>query len=98
MAFRWCSYHRVELPPSAGQFDHGPTTWVPDASSQKSNTKVGFPAGPDIGVRRYDPTSQRVLELDQYQGALSDLQLSADPLNQNRYRPRCEQSHLIRGS
>jgi hypothetical protein len=36
-------------------------------------------------TRRFDPTTQRFLQLDQFQGALADLQLSSDPLTQNRY-------------
>jgi RHS repeat-associated protein len=39
----------------------------------------------DMGVRRFDPTSQRFLQMDQYQGALANLALSADPLTHNRY-------------
>ncbi len=39
----------------------------------------------DMGARRFDPATQRFLQLDQYQGALADLQLGTDPLTQNRY-------------
>jgi hypothetical protein len=38
-----------------------------------------------MGVRRYDPSAQRFLQLDQFQGALDDLTLATDPLTQNRY-------------
>jgi hypothetical protein len=38
-----------------------------------------------MGARRYDQSTQRFLQLDQYQGALADLSLASDPLTQNRY-------------
>ncbi len=39
----------------------------------------------DMGARRFNPTSTRFLQQDQYLGALDDLSLSLDPLTQNRY-------------
>jgi RHS repeat-associated protein len=39
----------------------------------------------DTGARRFDPGSGRFLQQDFYRGALDDLRLSTDPLNQNRY-------------
>jgi RHS repeat-associated protein len=39
----------------------------------------------DMGVRRFDPATHRFLQLDQFQGALTDLALASDPLTQNRY-------------
>ncbi len=71
-----------------------------DTTLSKGDTSVNTPFNPyrytakrldsgsqtyDTGARRYDPGSQRFLQLDQYQGALADLALSADPLTQNRY-------------
>jgi hypothetical protein len=38
-----------------------------------------------MGVRRFDRSAQRFLQLDQFQGALDDLALASDPLTQNRY-------------
>jgi RHS repeat-associated protein len=71
-----------------------------DTTLSKNDTAVNTPFNPyrytakrydtgsqtlDMGARRFDPTTQRFLQLDQYQGALADLTLSADPLTQNRY-------------
>ncbi len=71
-----------------------------DTTLSKGDTSVTTPFNPyqysatrydsgsqtyDMGVRRYDPSAERFLQLDQYQGALSDLSLAADPLTQNRY-------------
>ncbi len=39
----------------------------------------------DMGARRFNPTTTRFLQQDQYLGALDDLSLSLDPLTQNRY-------------
>jgi RHS repeat-associated protein len=39
----------------------------------------------DTGARRFDLGSGRFLQQDLYRGALDDLGLSVDPLNQNRY-------------
>ena len=39
----------------------------------------------DTGTRRFDLGSGRYLQQDFYRGALDDLGLSTDPLNQNRY-------------
>jgi len=39
----------------------------------------------DTGARRFDLGSGRFLQQDLYRGALDDLGLSTDPLNQNRY-------------
>ncbi len=39
----------------------------------------------DMGARRFDPSAQRFLQMDQFQGALADLGLVSDPLTQNRY-------------
>ena len=39
----------------------------------------------DMGTRRFDPSTERFLQMDQFQGALADLALSADPLTQDRY-------------
>jgi RHS repeat-associated protein len=39
----------------------------------------------DMGARRFGPDTSRFLQQDLYQGALSDLSLSLDPLTQNRY-------------
>jgi RHS repeat-associated protein len=71
-----------------------------DTTLSKGDTSVNAPFNPyrytgkrydsgsqtyDMGVRRFDPTAQRFLQLDQYQDALADLTLSTDPLTQNRY-------------
>jgi RHS repeat-associated protein len=71
-----------------------------DTTLSKNDTAVNTPFNPyrytakrydtgsqtlDMGARRFDPTTQRFLQMDQYQGALADLTLSADPLTQNRY-------------
>ena len=71
-----------------------------DTTLSKGDTAVNTPFNPyrytakrydsgsqtlDMGTRRFDPTTQRFLQMDQYQGALADLALSADPLTQNRY-------------
>ncbi len=71
-----------------------------DSTLSKGDTNVNTPFNPyrytakrldsgsktyDMGTRRFDPTTQRFLQLDQFQGALADLQLSSDPLTQNRY-------------
>jgi RHS repeat-associated protein len=71
-----------------------------DTTLSKGDTAVNTPFNPyrytakrydsgsqtlDMGTRRFDPTAQRFLQMDQYQGALADLTLSADPLTQNRY-------------
>jgi RHS repeat-associated protein len=71
-----------------------------DTTLSKGDTSVNAPFNPyrytgkrydsgsqtlDMGARRFDPSAERFLQLDQYQGALSDLQLSTDPLTQNRY-------------
>jgi RHS repeat-associated protein len=73
---------------------------APDATLNKGDTSLTTPFNPyqysakrldsgsgtyDMGVRRYDPSAQRFLQLDQFQGALDDLTLAADPLTQNRY-------------
>ena len=39
----------------------------------------------DMGARRFSPSVGRFLQQDFYRGALSDLDLSLDPLTQNRY-------------
>jgi RHS repeat-associated protein len=39
----------------------------------------------DMGARRYGPDTMHFLQQDQYAGALDDLSLSTDPLNDNRY-------------
>jgi RHS repeat-associated protein len=71
-----------------------------DTTLSKGDTAVNTPFNPyrytakrydtgsqtlDMGARRFDPTTQRFLQMDQYQGALANLTLSADPLTQNRY-------------
>jgi RHS repeat-associated protein len=71
-----------------------------DSTLSKGDTAVNTPFNPyrytakrldsgsksyDMGTRRFDPATQRFLQLDQFQGALADLQLSSDPLTQNRY-------------
>jgi RHS repeat-associated protein len=71
-----------------------------DTTLSKGDTAVSTPFNPyrytakrldsgsqtyDMGTRRFDPSSQRFLQLDQFQGALTDLALASDPLTQNRY-------------
>ena len=73
---------------------------APDTTLSKNDTSLTTPFNPyqysakrfdsgsatyDMGVRRYDPSAQRFLQADQFQGALADLALSTDPLTQNRY-------------
>ncbi len=71
-----------------------------DTTLSKGDTAVNTPFNPyrytakrldsgsqtyDMGARRFDPSAQRFLQLDQFQGALADLGLGSDPLTQNRY-------------
>jgi RHS repeat-associated protein len=73
---------------------------APDTTLSKGDTNLDTPFNPfrytgkrydsgsktlDMGTRRFDPTTQRFLQADQYQGALNDLALSTDPLTANRY-------------
>jgi RHS repeat-associated protein len=46
---------------------------------------TGAADGLDMGARRYSPDAARFLQLDYFNGALSDLALSSDPLTANRY-------------
>jgi RHS repeat-associated protein len=72
----------------------------PDETSKEINTTREEPLNPyrfsgkrfdsgsgtlDMGARRFAPDTGRFIQQDQYDDALDDLDLSTDPLTQNRY-------------
>jgi RHS repeat-associated protein len=79
---------------TAGDFDPAEPDIVPtigakdDPANAYRYTGKRFDSGSgslDMGARRFGPDVGRFLQRDLYNGALSDLALSMDPLTQNRY-------------